>query len=85
MVGMVTLPTKVQNADMPMQAFVLKIKAPPLIMGFLFWRTTSLWSIEWLGSSLGRMAKDTSNVFQTSAATHPLHWPIYYHPDAFVV
>ena len=36
MIGTVTLPVKIQGADMPMKAYVLHSKGPPLIMGFTF-------------------------------------------------
>ena len=36
MIGVVTLPVRVQGTHMPMRAYVLHSKGPPLIMGFTF-------------------------------------------------
>ena len=87
MIGMVTLPVKVQGADMPMQAFVLKSKGPPLIMGFPFLEDNKL-VVDCTARKLTK--KDGQGhvkclPVQTSGATPPLHRPPPSHLDALVV
>ena len=87
MVGIVTLPVKVQDTDMPMRAFVHKSKGPPLIMGFPFLEDNQL-IVDCIARRLTR--KDgTGHVrclpVQTTEDTCPLNRPAPTHPDAFVV
>ena len=77
MLGVVTLPVKVQAIDMPMRAFVLKSKGPPIIMGFPFLEDNQLvvdCTVLWLTRKDGAGYVKCLPM-QAAEAAHPLIRP----------